>query len=86
VLELFSMSEDDRHSVDGGGHSQRDSLFSSPEPEGSAIDSDMGVSSAADKRGRAGTSSHFLNYNRTGQEADRGMDSRLLPLMWLLVS
>jgi len=60
VLELFSMSGEDHYSADEGSPSQRDSLFSSPEPEGSAIDSDSGVSFAAHKRGddRIGGKAH----------------------------
>lgn len=66
VLELFSMSGEDHYSADEGSPSQRDSLFSSPEPEGSAIDSDSGVSFATHKRGDDPTSSHLLSYDRIG--------------------
>lgn len=55
VLELFSISKDNRSSVDEGSPGQRDSLFSSPEPEGSTMDSDTSITSATDKHGEAAT-------------------------------
>ena len=81
VLELFSMSEDDRYSVDDGSPGQRDSLFSSPEPEGSAMDSDTSVASAVDKRGEAATPGHLDSYNRAGQGKDQGKEATPFPAL-----
>lgn len=80
MLELFSISEGNRPSVDKGTHSQPDGLFSSPEPEESATDNDSSVASASNKRGGAVTSSHFLSHTRTSQEADQGKSMRAFSL------
>lgn len=79
VLELFSISKDNRSSVDEGSPGQRDSLFSSPEPEGSTMDSDTSITSATDKHGEAATLFHLDSYNRTGQGKDQGKDARPFP-------
>jgi hypothetical protein len=71
------MADVDRHSVDGRSLSEPDSLFSSPEPEGPAIDSDTSISYTHDRRGGALTSSHLVSHNRTGPEADQGKVARL---------
>lgn len=65
------MSEVDRYSVDDDSAGQRDSLFSSPEPEGSAIDSDTSVYAIVDKRAGVLTIEHLDRYNWAGQGKDQ---------------
>lgn len=81
VLELFSMSDVDRHSVDGESASQRDSLFSSPEPEGSSVDSDTSVYSIVDKRGEAPTLHRLDSSNRAGRGRDQGREAAPIPAL-----
>lgn len=75
VLQLFSMSDVNRRSVDDKSAGQRDSLFSSPEPKGSAMDSATSVYSTVDKRGEAATLDHLDSYNRVGRGKDRGKEA-----------
>jgi len=82
ALELFSISEDDRHSVEGS-LGQRDSLFSTPEPEASTMDSNTSV--ASDKRDEVATPGHLDSYNWAGQGNDQGRGARPFPrLIWQL--
>jgi hypothetical protein len=73
---FFSMSEDDRYSVGEDSPGQQDSLFSSPEPEGSTMDSGTSVFSTVDKRGGAAILGHSDSYNRTSQGKYQGKDAR----------
>jgi hypothetical protein len=75
------MAEDDRSSIDEGSPGQRDSLFSSPKPEGSTMDSDTTVSSAVGQRSEAATLGHLDNCNRIGQGKDQGKDDRTFPTL-----
>jgi hypothetical protein len=79
VLEPFSMSEVDRASVDNESVGQRDSLFSSPEPEGSAVDSNTSVESVVDKRGEVPTLEHLDCYDWAGQGKDQGKEATPIP-------
>jgi hypothetical protein len=81
VLELFSMSDLDRRSVDDERAGQRDSLFSSPEPEGSAVDSDTSVYSVVDKRGKASTLQRLDSYNPAGRGKDQGKEAAPIPTL-----
>ncbi|KAK5203611.1 hypothetical protein LTR41_010638 [Exophiala xenobiotica] len=71
VDELFSVLRGHRNSVDEGSSGGRDSLFSSPEPEGSTMNSNRSVASAVNKGGEAGKPRHLDNYNRTGPGVDQ---------------
>lgn len=57
------MPEVDRSSVDDESVSQRDSLFSSPEPEGFAGDSDISVNSVVNKRSEVLILEHMDCYD-----------------------
>ncbi|KAK5041872.1 hypothetical protein LTR84_002646 [Exophiala bonariae] len=67
------MSDVDRYSVDDESAGQRDSLFSSPEPEGSAVESDTSVYSNVDKRGEASTLQRLDNCNPSGRGKDQAI-------------
>jgi len=75
------MSDVDRYSVDDESAGQRDSLFSSPEPEGSAVDTDTSVYSIVDKRGEAPTLERWDSYNRAGRGKDKGKEAAAIPAL-----
>lgn len=78
-LKYTGCSKDDRSSVDEDRPGQRDSLSSSPEPEGSTMDSETSITSATDKRGESATPFHLDSYNRIGQGNDQGKNARPFP-------
>jgi hypothetical protein len=75
------MSDVDRYSVDDESAGQRDSLFSSPEPEGSAVESDTSVYSNVDKRGEASTLQRLDNCNPSGRGKDQGKEAAPIPAL-----
>ncbi|KAK5051635.1 hypothetical protein LTR84_003287 [Exophiala bonariae] len=82
VEELFSMLQGDRNSVDEGSSSgQRDSLFSSPEPEGTTMNSNTSLASAVNKGCEASKPRHLESYHRTGPGNDQGEDARTSPAL-----